>query len=152
MSQAQLQRARQSSLSFSSLPPNLAHQRRSASSPPPPHPGHRHPVPQSSFITAARPTLSPGQWMVPAAPISLGQAPREFHGAMPSGAGGWRSGPRKQIGALLPALTPPSPGEGADCLRGRYLEHSPLCVCVGGGSPLVLLPHRPSLLFQFGDS
>lgn len=51
------------------------------------------------------------------------------------------------MGALLSAWTPSSPGEGLVCLRGGYLGHSPLCVCVwGGSSSLVLLPQRPSLL------
>lgn len=54
------------------------------------------------------------------------------------------------MGALLSAWTPSSPGDRLVHLRGVYLEHSPLCMCVyfGGGwwSSLVLLPQRPSLL------
>lgn len=34
------------------------------------------------------------------------------------------------MGALLSAWTPSSPGEGLVRLRGVYLEHSPLCMCV----------------------
>ena len=36
------------------------------------------------------------------------------------------------MGALLSAWTPSSPGEGLVCLRGGYVGHSPLCVCVWG--------------------
>lgn len=40
------------------------------------------------------------------------------------------------MGALLSAWTPSSPGEGLVCLRGGYLGHSPLCVCVCRGGLL----------------
>lgn len=75
---------------------------------------------------------------------------------MTIGAGGAWGSPRVQIGALISAWTPPSPGEGLDRLRGEYSEHSPLCVGgvgVGVGmSLLVLLPERLSLLSEFGGS
>lgn len=44
------------------------------------------------------------------------------------------------MGALLSAWTPSSPGDRLVHLRGVYLEHSPLCMCVyfGGGGAVVL--------------
>lgn len=60
------------------------------------------------------------------------------------------------MGALLSAWTPSSPGEGLVCLRGGYLEHSPLCMCVcllgGGGGPHWSCCLRGHLWWQFGGS
>ena len=44
------------------------------------------------------------------------------------------------MGALLSAWTPSSPGEGLVCLRGGYLEHSPLCMCVFVGGEVLTGP------------
>ena len=46
------------------------------------------------------------------------------------------------MGALLSAWTPSSPGDRLVHLRGVYLEHSPLCMCVyfGGGAVVLTGP------------
>ena len=124
-------------LAFSPLPPPPTLTGRIKAAPCP------HQVTTNLSLSPA--SSKPVQWMVPAASLlakglgnSSGQCPQERG----------RGSPRRQMGALLSAWTPSSPGEGLVCLRGGYLEHSPLCMCVcllGGRSSLVLLPQRPSL-------